>query len=297
MTIQGVIAASITPLKSDFSPDLDAFPEYLGFLASRGCHGALILGTTGEGPSFSPEQRISIYQSALGVRKDWPEFLLLAGTGTPSLEETQDLTRKALELEFDGVVVLPPYYFRDSSETGLYSWYASLLNLAVPLGSSLLAYHIPGVSGVPISIDLISRLLDDFPNKFAGLKDSSGDISFALRLGKQFGRDLEVFTGNDRLFTLALSNGASGCITAMANLISPNLRLLYDTHKAGKSTEVLQEKINKVRETAERFTPFPPLIKFLLAKNFGYPYWPVCPPLTQISSDTKEQVSRSLDLT
>lgn len=296
MIIQGVIAASITPLKPDYSPHLDALHNYLGFLAGRGCHGALILGTTGEGPSFSPKQRISIYRAALEVRQDWPEFRLLAGTGTPSLEETQDLTRKALELEFDGVVVLPPFYFRDSNETGLYTWYANLLNRAVPMGSKLLAYHIPGVSGVPISIELISRLLDDFPNKFAGLKDSSGDSSFALKLGDQFGNDLEVFTGNDRLFTLALSNGACGCITAMANLISPDLRLLWDIHNAGKSTEAIQEKINSFRETAERFTPFPPLIKFLLANNFDFPCWPVCPPLTAISSETEEQVSRLLDL-
>ena len=296
MIIQGVIAASVTPLKPDFSPHLGALPEYLGFLASRGCQGALILGTTGEGPSFSPKQRVSIFRSALEVRKEWPEFRLLAGTGTPSLEETQDLTRKAFDLEFDGVVVLPPFYFRNSSEAGLYSWYASLLNRAVPLGSMLLAYHIPGISGVPLSIELIARLMDAFPNRFAGLKDSSGDTSYAQKLGDQFGRDLVVFTGNDRLFSQALANGASGCITAMANLISPDLRLLWDTYLAGNSTNTIQEKIDSVREIAERFSPFPPLIKFLLAHFFNLPYWPVCPPLMPISQDTEEQVSRLLDL-
>lgn len=296
MEIQGVIAASITPLNPDFSPDLEVFPEYLGFLASRGCHGALILGTTGEGPSFSPKQRISIFRSALEVRQDWPEFRLLAGTGTPSLEETQDLTRKALELEFDGVVVLPPFYFRDSSDVGLYSWYASVLNEAVPLGCKLLAYHIPEISGVPLSIDLISQLLEGFPDKFVGLKDSSGEPSFAVSLGDQFGGDLEVFTGNDRLFSLALGKGASGCITALANLISPDLRLLWDAHLESKSTEEIQEKISSTRETAERFTPFPPMIKYLVAHHYNFPYWPVCPPLTPISSETEEQVSRLFDL-
>lgn len=293
---QGVFAASITPLKPDFSPDLDALPEYLGFLASRGCHGALILGTTGEGPSFSPEQRMAIYQSALEVRQVWPEFLLLAGTGTPSLDQTQELTRKVFELEFDGVVVLPPFYFRDSSEAGLYSWYASLLNQAVPQGRFLFAYHIPRVSGVPLSIDLIARLLDTFPDQFAGLKDSSGDPQFAQRLGDQFGDDLRVFTGNDRLFSLALASGASGCITALANLIAPDLRQLWDMYHTGQSIEAIQEKIDSVRDITERFPPFPPLIKFLLAHFFNYPNWTVCPPLTPISQETEKQVSSLLDL-
>jgi 4-hydroxy-tetrahydrodipicolinate synthase len=294
--IQGVFAASITPLKTDYSPDLNALPGYLGFLASRGCHGALILGTTGEGPSFSPNQRIAIYRAALEVRQDWPDFLLLAGTGTPSLEETQELTRKAYDMGFDGVVVLPPYYFRKSSEGGLFSWYAGLMDQAVPQGRSLFAYHIPGISGVQMSIDLIARLLDTFPDKFAGLKDSSGDNRFAQNLGNRFGDDLCVFTGNDRLFSLALANRASGCITAIANLISPDLRLVWDTFQASQSTVVIQEKINSVREITEQFPPFPPLIKFLMTDFFNFPRWPVCPPLLPITQETEEQVSSMLDL-
>ena len=61
-TLSGVYAAAVTPLKPDFSPDLEAIPHLLGFLAGRGCHGALVLGTTGEGPSFSPAEREAIWR-------------------------------------------------------------------------------------------------------------------------------------------------------------------------------------------------------------------------------------------
>jgi len=94
----GIFAAAITPLRSDFSPDLSVLPLYLDFLAQRGCHGALLLGTTGEGPSFSPEQRRDVFRAALKVRQEHPEFRLLAGTGTPSLDETSALTRSAFDL-------------------------------------------------------------------------------------------------------------------------------------------------------------------------------------------------------
>ena len=100
--LAGVFAAAVTPMKTDFSPDLDAIPPLLDFLANRGCNGVLLLGTTGEGPSFSPEERAEICRSALQIRQDHPCCKLLAGTGTPSLTETISLTRTAFDLGFDG---------------------------------------------------------------------------------------------------------------------------------------------------------------------------------------------------
>lgn len=294
--ISGVFAASITPLKPDFSPDLESFPLYLSHLADRGCHGALILGTTGEGPSFSPDQRMEIFRSALEVKQIKPEFQLLAGTGTPSLEETSKLTRSAFTLGMDGVVILPPYYFRNSGDEGLYSWYQNILKTSVPSDGITLAYHIPAVSGVPLSIDLISRLYDTAPNKFAGIKDSSGDMAFSKQLGDNFGDDLHVFTGNDRLFTIALQNHAAGCITALANLISPDLNELWQAYQSSSPSGAIQEKISDFREVCEHFQPFPPLIKYLVTKYFDFPRWPVCPPLEELSKASEDRVSAMLDL-
>ena len=296
MKIKGVFAASITPLKTDFSPDLDSLPGYLDFLARRGCHGALLLGTTGEGPSFSPEQRIKIFKAALEVRQDWPEFQLLAGTGTPSLDETERLTKAVFDLGFDGAVLLPPYYFRTSGDDGLFAWYKTILDRSVPVGGVVLAYHIPAVSGVPLSLSLLSGLREAYPEKFLGLKDSSGDPELAVKLGNRFNNDFHIFTGNDRLFSLALENGASGCITATANLISPDLRILWDAFQAHKPTVEIQERINSVRETLEAYPPFPPLIKFLLARFYNFPLWPVCPPLSPIAKEIGDRVSTKLDL-
>ena len=129
--LSGVYAASVTPIRADGSPDVDAVPSLLSFLASRGCHGALILGTTGEGPSFSPREREGLYRAAVRIREEVPGFRLLAGTGTPSLTETVELTQLAFELGFDGVVTVPPYYFRTASADGLFQWYRRLMEQAV----------------------------------------------------------------------------------------------------------------------------------------------------------------------
>lgn len=288
--LAGVFAAAVTPLKPDLSPDLDGLGNLLQFLANRGCHGALLMGTTGEGPSFSIRERVAVYRAAAEMRESLPGFLLLAGTGTPSLDETIDLTRTAFDLGYEAVVVLPPYYFRKITDEGLYTWFSQVLEKAVPADGSLLIYHIPPVSGVGVSMDLLAHLRDSYPSRFAGIKDSSADPDWARGLGERFGRDLIVLNGNDRLFSLALQAKASGCITAMANLLSPLHRIVWDNYQTGLDDEITQDKLSGAREVFDRYPPMPPLIKMMLARLHGFPAWKVKPPLLEFASDRVEIV-------
>jgi len=281
--LYGVYAAALTPLGKDFLLALDDLPDLLEFYAQRGCDGALLFGTTGEGPSFSPSERYTLLQNTCHIRQSLPGFRILAGTGTPSLEETIGLTRDAFDLGVDGVVVLPPYYFRGVTDDGLFEWFSRVIRKAVPSGSPLLGYHFPSVSGVPLSLDLIARLKDSFPDRFAGIKDSSGDLQHARKLGQIFDTELIVLTGNDSLFSLALRNSASGCITAMANLCSPDLRLVWDAHLSGSPDENTQNLLNTGREFLNRFTPFPPVLKSLMTHFYDFPQWTVRPPLMALS--------------
>jgi 4-hydroxy-tetrahydrodipicolinate synthase len=283
--LTGVFAAAVTPINPDLSPDLEGFNMLLHFLANRGCHGALLMGTTGEGPSFSIGERLSIFQAARDARQQTPNFRLLAGTGTPSLEDSVFLTRAVFDLGYDGVVVLPPYYFRKVSDEGLFAWFSQLINKSVPSDGAVLGYHIPPVTGIGFSLDLLSRLRDSYPNQFMGVKDSSGDQEWARTLGSHFGKDLVVLNGNDSLFSLAIKSHASGCITALANLISPLHRIVWDNFQAGFPDEIIQYKLIKVRELFDRYPPMPPLIKQVLSREHGLPHWKVKPPLLDSNPD------------
>ena len=280
--LEGVYAAIVTPLLTDGSPDIEGIAALTNFLAGRGCHGLLFLGTTGEGPSFSPAERAVILKAAVQARQAYPSLRLLAGTGTPSLAETIGLTRLAFDLGFEGVVVLPPYYFRKVSDEGLFTWFDTLLQKAVPSDGALLGYHIPPITGIGFSLDLLARLKDAHPTSFCGIKDSSGDPDFARQLGAHFGSNLLVLTGNDRLFSLALQANASGCITAMANLFSPILRQVWDAHQTGVPEASLQEKLNAARALLDRYPPMPPLLKALLHHLHSFPLWQVKPPLVPL---------------
>ncbi len=293
--LQGIYAAAITPILPNGDLDPEGLPSYLSFLAKQGCHGALLLGTTGEGPSFSREEREQILKTALTVRQEYADFGLLAGTGTPSLEETILLTKTAFSLGYDGVVVLPPYYFRTAPEAGLFAWYEQILRRAVPDDGKLLIYHIPPMSGISLSIDFLKKLKDQYPHNFAGLKDSSGDESFCSQLGDQFGSDLAIFNGKDNLFPLALKHRAAGCITAGANLFAHFLRQTWEAyqHKDDHTFNHFSEVLQKARPVIDQFPPASALVKGLLPLLTAFPRWETRLPLQPLS---EESINRAYQL-
>jgi 4-hydroxy-tetrahydrodipicolinate synthase len=292
--LAGVYVAAVTPLQADFTPALDDIPPLLDFFARRGCHGALLLGTTGEGPSFSTAEREAVYQAGVKVRETHPDFRLFAGTGTPSYDETIHLNKIAFDLGFNGVVVLPPFYFRDASEEGLFAWFRKVIDASVPGDGLLLGYHFPRVSGVPLPLSLLTQLRDSFPNQFAGLKDSSGDLYHALTLTKALD-DRLILVGNDKLLSQTLVAGGSGCITAMANLVSPALREIWEAHQSADKAEEAQEKVNQARDIVNEYGHLPASVKGLLTQLHNFPQWPVKPPLVSCSKKDMEKAAEEME--
>lgn len=288
--LSGIYAAAVTPINSDGSIALEEIPGFLSWLADRGCHGALILGTTGEGPSFSTEERISIFQASAKVREEKADFRLLAGTGTPSLEETILLTKSAFDYDFDGVVVLPPYYFHQAPDNGLFNWFQELIDRGVPQDGYLFGYHFPAQSGVPIPLPVISRLKKQYPLQFAGFKDSTKEAEYAKLIGSTLDGALAALVGNDIFLSQNLITGGSGCITAMCNLSSPTLRRIWDDFQNGMENQEDQDEINVKRNILNGFRPFPATIKFLLSEIYGFPTWTVKSPLAPLGKDEKDRL-------
>lgn len=288
--LAGVYAAAVTPLNHDSSLDLESVPALLKFFASRGCHGIVLFGTTGEGPSFSPTERKQLMQVVCEVREQFPGFRLIAGTGTPSLGETIELTRLAFDLGYEAALVVPPYYFRKATDEGLFRWFSEVIRKAVPADRYILGYHFPNVAGIGFSMELLARLKDSFPTQFAGIKDSSHDAELARTLGETFGSDLAVFTGTDSYLQLAMQNHAAGCITAPANVLSPELRKLWDLMNEGKDATDAQARVKQKREILDKYQPFPPALKGLLHRMYGFPRWSVKPPLVEFQTDLEEKM-------
>ena len=281
--LTGIFPAVVTPLTASDRLMKDNLRLHIRTLIEEGCDGLVILGTSGEGPSIGINERVEVMKVAFSEAKDSP---ILLGTGCPSLKDTISLTRKAFDLGAKGVLVIPPYYFKNVSSEGVFQYFRRLIDEAIPKDGRLILYHFPQLTQVPITFDLIERLREYAPNQLAGVKESSGNLEFLSELCKRY-PDLAIFVGNDKLFLTGLKLGAAGCITAPSNILSPLIIKVFKAFRSGKDAGALQDELSSIRTVLEKHPPFPPTLKFLLSMRYKTKGWQVRPPLCPLSENEK----------
>ncbi|WP_163264298.1 dihydrodipicolinate synthase family protein [Chelativorans alearense] len=292
--ISGVFSAAATPIGRNLSPDLDLFKAHCRRLIEEGCDGLAVLGTTGEANSFSRDERRQILEAALeaGLKPGQ----LIPGTGTPAIPDTVALTKDALALGINRVLMLPPFYYKGVSDDGLFAAYAEIIERIGDARLQVLLYHIPPMSAVPLSIPLIERLAAAYPDTVVGIKDSGGDIA-NMKAVLAAVPGFAVLSGADPLMLPLLEAGGAGCITATSNLIAGELRTVFD-HFADPERKVevaaAQERITAWRTLANRF-PQIPTVKVMLALRTGEPAWRnVRPPLTPLDDAQLEELKAAM---
>jgi 4-hydroxy-tetrahydrodipicolinate synthase len=214
-TLSGVIAAVATPIEENGAPDLKRAVNLARYLLDNGCDGLNVLGTTGEATSFSRDERKSVMDAykAEGL----PLHRLMVGTGAAAISDAVALTRHAAELGFAGALVLPPFYYKGVPDDGLVAYINALVKATADKPIPIYLYHFPAMSGLPWHLALIKRLLESFPTRIVGLKDSSGDMAFA-RAAAAISADFAVFPSTEAALIEARSGAFAGCISATANL-------------------------------------------------------------------------------
>lgn len=281
--IRGVYSASVTPVNADLSPDLGALAAHAKTLIADGCDGIALLGTTGEANSFSLTERRAILEAA--ARAVGPQRLM-PGTGVNALPETIELTRHALSLGVRRVVLLPPSYYKGVSDEGLFRAYAQVIETLADDRLQVVLYHIPQVSGVPISHDLIERLVTAFPQTVVGIKDSAGKIENMAAMIARF-PGFSVLAGADPLLLPLMGMGGAGCITATSNLVADSLATVFKQHAdPARQDDVAaaQARINAFRDLSNSYVQIP-AIKAMVAFRHGAALWArTRPPLVGLSS-------------
>ena len=294
--IRGVYCASTTPVTADLSPDLGALAVHAKALIADGCDGIALLGTTGEANSFSLTERRTILEAAVGAVG---AERLMPGTGVNALPETVELTRHALSLGVTRVVMLPPSYYKGVSDEGLFRAYAQVIETIGDARLQVVLYHIPQVSGVPISHDLIDRLVTEFPGTVVGIKDSAGKIENMTAMIARF-PGFAVLAGADPLLLPLMGMGGAGCITATSNLVADSLATVFRHHAdpARKAdVEAAQARINAFRDLSNSYTQIP-AIKAMVAYRHGLSLWTrTRPPLVGLTpaelADLKDRLTAS----
>jgi len=276
----GVIAPVLTPFSEDGSPDPDRFVEHAEWLLDDGCTGLAPFGTTSEANSLGLDERMELLEELAdaGISPD----KLMPGTGMCSIADAVILTEHAMDLGCGGVLMLPPFYYKQPSEDGLFRYYAEVIEQVDDSDLKIYLYHIPQVAGVGLSLSLVDRLIKEFPGVVVGLKDSSGDWSNTKAILDAH-PGFEVFPGSESFLLDGLRNGAVGCISASANVAARDIRKVYDGWKGGEA-DALQAYISGVRKTIQSF-PMIPVLKAIVAHYRDDPAWcTVRPPFTPLPS-------------
>src|ERR1700741_1660696 len=170
--IHGVLAPVVTPFKADLSPDRERFLRHCQWLLSQNC-GLAVFGTNSEANSMSAEERIMLLDALLAAGID--PSRMMPGTGCCSITETVELTAHAVKHGCAGVLMLPPFYYKEVSDEGLYRYFSEVVQRVGDTRLKIYLYHIPPVAVVGITPKLVEPLLKAYSNAIAGMKDSSGD--------------------------------------------------------------------------------------------------------------------------
>src|SRR2546426_6147320 len=188
-----------------------------GDWSSDVCSSDLVFGTNSEANSMSVPEKRRLLEALIagGVAP----AMLMPGTGHCALTDSVELTRAALEMGCAGVLMLPPFYYKNAPDEGLYRNFAEVIERVGDERLQLYLYHIPPVSQVPLSLGLIERLLGKYPGIVAGVKDSSGDWSNTKAMLDNFAKSgFDVFAGSEEFLLANMRHGGKGCVTAPGNI-------------------------------------------------------------------------------
>ena len=323
--IRGVLAPVVTPFKADLSPDRDRFIRHCRWLLSQNC-GLAPFGTTSEANSMSTDERIYLLDALVAAGID--PSRMMPGTGCCSIVETVALTAQAVKHGCAGVLMLPPFYYKDVSEEGLYRYFSEVVQRVGDAGLRIYLYHIPPVAIVGITPRLVERLLKAYPNAIAGMKDSSGDWNNTKAFLDAFAETprrsrtgFDVFVGSETFLLANMRNGGAGTISATANVNPGAINTLYQSAKsqapkpkpqghqksagdavafavsADEDLAALQARLNVVRDvfSSRKFPSMIAAVKQAIAIYTNDSEWArVRPPLLELTKQQAELLAADL---
>ena len=280
--ITGVLSPVVTPFKADYSPDTERFVRQCKWLVANNV-GLAVFGTNSEANSLAAGERMELLEKLVEAGVD--PARMMPGTGCCALTDSVRLTAHAVKLGCAGTLMLPPFYYKGVSDEGLYRNYAEIVERVGDARLQIYLYHIPQVSQVPISLNLIERLLKAYPKNIAGTKDSSGDWNNTKATLDNFAKDgFDVFPGSETFLLAGMRNGGKGCISATANVNPVAIHNLYANWRSADADK-LQAGLDQVRGVFQKY-PMIPAMKRAIAHWSGHPGWAtVRPPLVEVNAE------------
>jgi 4-hydroxy-tetrahydrodipicolinate synthase len=208
-----VLTAAVTPFDSNGGVDLDKFRELCRFLVENGSDGVVVAGTTGESPTLTDEERLSLFEAAVAELDG--RATVVAGTGTYSTAHSVHLTEQAHELGVDAFLVITPYYNKPP-QRGIVEHFKAVAQAS---DRPIVAYNIPARVVINIEPETIAELAE-IPNVVA-VKQANDDLAQARRIVEL---GLDLFAGDDNILQPFLELGAVGGVCVHTHVVGPRVK-------------------------------------------------------------------------
>jgi 4-hydroxy-tetrahydrodipicolinate synthase len=214
--IEGIIPAVVTPFDENEDVDEGGFRKILNYLIDSGVHGLFPVGSQGEFFSLTNEEKKRLMDIA--VEEARGRVFVMPNTGAITTRESIELSQYAEKAGADCISIITPFFISPDQQELHEHIKAICESVKIPV----LCYNNPGrTGGVALTPATLARLAEEVPN-FAGIKDSSGDLTQVAEMIRLCPPDFKVIMGRDSLIYGALTYGAAGAIAATAN-VAPKL--------------------------------------------------------------------------
>ena len=280
---KGIYAASMSIFNQDLSLDIESTIKHSERLIKEGLHGAIFFGSTGCAQLISSKEKKKLIDK-LNKNKLRDRFII--GTGANALNENVELMKHSLSNGIDRFLLMPPAYYKYNDE-GAYSLYANVVQ-KVP-ESNIILYNYERLSGYKFSVQVIKKLVKNFPKQIVGVKDSTYNLYEVLKIP-----NFLIFPGSETKLLKGLQLGNSGIISAICNVTASLARKVYDDFN-NKKTQTFNEKLCAVRKVFDNYNLISGLHSFMSIENEKFKK--VLPPLSLLSeAQQKEMMSRLKEL-
>jgi 4-hydroxy-tetrahydrodipicolinate synthase len=233
--LRGTFTALVTPFRNG-AVDLDSLTRLVESQVAAGITGVVAVGTTGESPTLSHDERRAVIRRCVEVAQG--RCLVLAGTGSYSTRDAIEASKQAELLGVNGLLIVAPYYNKPSQE-GLYQHFKSI---AQTTSLPIVLYNIPGRCGVDIGLETVARLAASCRN-IVSIKEASGSVDRVSELRNRLDNAFTILSGDDSLTLPFMAVGAVGVVSVASNLIPAEVRALVNAFANGDAN--LAERLHR----------------------------------------------------
>ena len=274
--ITGSIVALVTPFNQDGSTDFVRLRELVDWHIENKTDALLVLGTTGETASTSLEEDIKTLDCVLTQAAG--RVPVIAGSGSNSSEMQKHKSVIYSEMGAAALLCISPYYVK-TNEEGMYRHFMMSADAA---SAPIILYNVPGRTGCKISPEVVRRL-SVHPNVM-GIKEASGDMSYAMKVARYLSDDFVMYSGNDDITVPLLSVGASGVISVWANIMPSEVHDMVMDYLEGREEQARRTQLRYLDLINALFMEVNPIpakeamnLMGLRAGSYRMPMYPMAP--------------------